>query len=133
MYNKNGCGNGRGLSIGVWHVGVVIMVPETISKKLRPMPSSLSLFNFLAKILHPLPQITSQIESRGGDRASVILMLTDGILLDPSSILETAVRDAHEGLGARIFVIGIGESVSRDQVRGISCNGDLDVGLDAAN
>ena len=32
MYNKNGCG----ISIGAWHVGVVIMVPETISKKLRP-------------------------------------------------------------------------------------------------
>ena len=26
-------------SIGAWHVGVVIMVPETISKKLRPMVS----------------------------------------------------------------------------------------------
>ena len=38
MYNKNGCGQGRGLSIGAWHVGAVIMVPETISKKLRPMP-----------------------------------------------------------------------------------------------
>ena len=37
MYNKNGCGQGRGLSIGAWHVGAVIMVPETISKKLRPM------------------------------------------------------------------------------------------------
>ena len=35
MYNKNGCG----LSIGAWHVGVAIMVPETISKKLRPMYS----------------------------------------------------------------------------------------------
>ena len=37
MYNKNGCGQGRSLSIGAWHVGAVIMVPETISKKLRPM------------------------------------------------------------------------------------------------
>ena len=37
MYNRNGCGQGCGLSIGAWHVGVVIMVPETISKKLRPM------------------------------------------------------------------------------------------------
>ena len=37
MYNKNGCGQGHGLSIGAWHVGAVIMVPETISKKLRPM------------------------------------------------------------------------------------------------
>ena len=37
MYNKNGCGHGCGLSIGVWHVGVLIMVPETGSKKLRPM------------------------------------------------------------------------------------------------
>ena len=35
MYNKNGCGQGC-LSIGAWHVGVAIMVPETISKKLRP-------------------------------------------------------------------------------------------------
>ena len=33
----NGCGHGCGLSIGAWHVGVVILVPETISKKLRPM------------------------------------------------------------------------------------------------
>ena len=33
-------------SIGAWHVGVVIMVPETISKKLRPM-------EFL--LLHGLP------------------------------------------------------------------------------
>ena len=40
MYNKNGCGQGRGLSIGAWHVGAVIMVPETISKKLRPMGQS---------------------------------------------------------------------------------------------
>ena len=37
MYNKNGCGQGCGLSVGVWHVGVVIMVPETISKKLSPI------------------------------------------------------------------------------------------------
>ena len=37
MYNKNGCGQGCGLSIGAWCVGVVIMVPETISKKLRPI------------------------------------------------------------------------------------------------
>ena len=37
MFNKNGCGQGCGLSIGACHVGVVIMVPETISKKLRPM------------------------------------------------------------------------------------------------
>ena len=37
MYNKNGCGQGCGLFIGTWHVGVVIMVPETISKKLRPI------------------------------------------------------------------------------------------------
>ena len=37
MYNKNGCGQGCGLSIGAWHVGVAIMVPKTISKKLRPM------------------------------------------------------------------------------------------------
>ena len=37
MYNKNGCGHGCGLSIGAWHVCVAIMVPETISKKLRPM------------------------------------------------------------------------------------------------
>ena len=42
MYNKNGCGNGHGLSIGVWQVGVVIMVPETISKKLRPMRNPLA-------------------------------------------------------------------------------------------
>ena len=28
---------GCGLSIGAWHVGVVILVPETTSKKLRPM------------------------------------------------------------------------------------------------
>ena len=37
FYNENGCGQGCGLSIGAWHVGVVIIVPETICKKLRPM------------------------------------------------------------------------------------------------
>ena len=37
LSDKNGCGHGCGLSIGAWHVGVTIMVPETISKKLRPM------------------------------------------------------------------------------------------------
>ena len=29
MYNKNGCGQGCGLSIRAWHVGVFIMVPES--------------------------------------------------------------------------------------------------------
>ena len=43
MYNKNGCDQGCGLSIGAWNVGVVIMVPETISKKLRPMAEELSI------------------------------------------------------------------------------------------
>ena len=37
MYNKNGCGQGYSLSIGAWHVGVVIMVPRNHFQKLRPM------------------------------------------------------------------------------------------------
>ena len=36
LYNKNGYGQGCGLLIGVI-VGVVIIVPETSSKKLRPI------------------------------------------------------------------------------------------------
>lgn len=61
-------------------------------------------------------QVARQIESRGGDRASVVLMLTDGVLFDSDNRLGIAVNEIHNQLGARVFVIGIGQ-VDRTQVR----------------
>ena len=45
---------GCGLLIGAWHVGVVIMVPETIkfSKKLRPMIVSCLIPHTICECLH---------------------------------------------------------------------------------
>lgn len=43
-------------------------------------------------------------------------MLTDGILFDSDFVLERSVMELHETLGARVFVIGIGE-VRETQVR----------------
>ncbi len=60
--------------------------------------------------------MVEQITTVGGDRASVVLMLTDGILLDSNNNLEVGVNEAHNTYGARIFVIGIG-SVLESQVR----------------
>ena len=59
-------------------------------------------------------QVVQQIEN-AGDRASVILIITDGLFFDNNRQLNEFSTRAHEELGARIFVIGIGRTNS-DQV-----------------
>jgi hypothetical protein len=43
-------------------------------------------------------------------------MMTDGILLDSMLRIEDEVLRAHDQLGARIFVVGVGNGLDSDQV-----------------
>lgn len=62
------------------------------------------------------PQVLNMIETQGDGRASVILMMTDGVLQDSPTFLRTEPDIARRDLGVRVFAVGVGNDVSEMQV-----------------
>jgi len=110
----------------VAHIVILLLYREAIEAGL----TSLGQFNPTGQTVlsNGLQLVNDQISSLGGDRASVILVLTDGQLGDPSRSQQQA--SLARSRGARIFAIGIGSVNSRQLLSIVDSEDQLYIGSD---